>query len=183
MRIRGKGVMALMLASVAAALVACATVANLDVAPAPAPTREKPDDLDDPNAPPDAASDGAGDSGIPMDAADARPAPAPSVCTCPMEQGCCAKAGGNSCAPVPEAGSCIADQGLFLRCSGSDVANGRTCCFTKDSSGTFYGATCDDAGAQVCTDQTECEQGTCTPVTCRMVALKACVVGAPPACP
>lgn len=75
--------------------------------------------------------------------------------------------------------------GSFLHCKGSDVPNGRVCCFASDLSRTFYAASCDDAGPQVCADVTECTRGTCEAMTCRGVALQTCgPMGEPrPPCP
>lgn len=158
------------------AVAACATVADLEV------SRAAPDsvDRDDPKAPPvDAATapDGAvipppGDGGP---AADTGIAPPPTVCMCPAGEGCCATQGAAvKCTPGSGAASCTANGGFFIHCSGGDVANGRVCCFTKDVAGTFYAASCADAGAQICTDETECTSGTCESTTCRGASLKAC---------
>lgn len=75
--------------------------------------------------------------------------------------------------------------GSFLQCKGSDVPNGRVCCFASDLSRTFYAASCDDAGPQVCADVTECTRGTCEALICRGVSLQTCgpMGEARPPCP
>lgn len=104
----------------------------------------------------------------------------------PAEASADGGAGADTSAPPVDAGATIdAAEGSFLHCTGGDVANGRVCCFTSDLSRTFYAASCEDAGPQVCIDVTECSQGTCESMTCRGVALKTCgpMGEARPSCP
>lgn len=171
----------------AAASYACATVADLDVTDRPPEARPAPTDDDDAAA---ADAEGRVDASPGVDAGSdahddsALPVP-PTACSCALDQGCCVPAtGAGVCGPATGGASCKTGGGIFLRCAGSDIANGRSCCFGQGSTETFYAAACTDGG-QVCVDSSECATGTCQTITCRSVSLGVCgPSGGPlPTCP
>lgn len=172
-----------MLLATAALLAACATVADLDVADdCGAPAR----DLDESDA------DGASDGALPVDGSTgdggaARP-DGPAIfaaCSCPVEQGCCVPVtGAGVCTDTAGAAACTASNSVFLRCSAGDLENGRACCLGADTKSSFFAASCEDAGAQLCASDGECLTGVCQSIACRSVVLGVCAPegGAAPAC-
>lgn len=176
----------LALLAIVGAASACATVANLDVHHEPDPIT----DSDDGGTSEDAQrADGAlaADATTGEDDAD-RSRPDLVPCGCPMSEGCCVPtAGRGTCVPPADVASCTSTNGIFLRCIGSDLDNGRSCCLAQDARTSFFASTCADASAVLCTKNDACRvaQGeTCVPTTCRDVTISVCSDGtAPPSCP
>ena len=183
MHVDRKLLVRLVAAAIASAALACATVADLEVTRDPA-TSGPPVDVDDAATGPSAGDAQTSDGGSGTDAPADSFSP-PSACACPSEQACCVpKNGAGMCTPATAAGACTAGNGLFIRCAGSDIANGRVCCFTSAGTTTYYASSCDaDAGPQVCSDNAECSQGTCESILCRGITLKVCAAAAGPTSP
>lgn len=177
---------AVVLAALAAlSVAACASVAGFDIDQERGTVDDDDDSLSmldgattDPTGQEGGAGDGS-DAGV-----DAAP-PAFVACGCPAAEGCCVPGtGAATCVAPGDAGQCSGGGGLFLRCVAGDVFNGRTCCLAKDGRSSFFeGGECEDAGAKLCADDTECTMvvgAACRRTNCRDVAIGVCAKAADP---
>lgn len=171
----------------AAIVAACATVADLDVEH----DRGPDEDSDDSGVKEDVSGrvDPKPDGGAPSPDAKSEAAVEFAPCGCADTQGCCVpKTGKGACVAPGDGPTCTSGDGIFLRCTASDVDNGRSCCLANDNRTTFFAADCRDAGAQLCVKNEECNASngeTCQKTTCRDVVVYVCSpdAGDFPRCP